>query len=99
MSASGSNKDAIKRLIAEVIDSFEKLEIVVHVHRAGFLIGGCGGNSGGHLLFWKLGEANEFFDFQLPNACRDLDLHPDALRLATSHDDHRVRIWQMTAKA
>lgn len=27
---------AVKRLLTEVIDSFEKLEIVVHLHRTGF---------------------------------------------------------------
>jgi WD40 repeat protein len=71
----------------------------VRFHPGGFLIGGLGGNGGGHLLFWKIGEANEFFDFKMPNTCRDLDLHADRLRLATSHDDNMLRIWQMTAKA
>lgn len=33
-----ADTQAAKRLIAEVIDSFEKLEIVVHVHRAGFQV-------------------------------------------------------------
>lgn len=70
----------------------------VRLHRDGFLVGASGGNGGGHLLFWKIGEANEFFDFKMPNTCRDLDLHPDGLRLATSHDDKTLRLWQMTAK-
>jgi hypothetical protein len=36
MSTSARDTQAVKRLIAEVIDSFEKLEIVVHMHRHGF---------------------------------------------------------------
>lgn len=71
----------------------------VRLHPDGFLIGGVGGNSGGLLLFWKLGEANEFFEFKMPNTCRDLDLHADRLRLVTSHDDNMLRIWRMTPKA
>ena len=63
------------------------------------LVGGLGGNGGGHLLFWRVGEAGEFFDFKLPRTCRDLDLHADGLRLATTHDDGQLRLWQMTAKA
>lgn len=70
----------------------------VRWHRDGFLIGACGGHAA-HLLFWKSGEPNEFFALSLPNSCRDLDLHPDALRLATTHHDNTLRLWQMTAKA
>ena len=29
---------AIKRLLADALDSFEKLEIVVHIHRTGFAV-------------------------------------------------------------
>ena len=36
MSESPPDKQAVRRLLADVIDSFEKLEIVMHVHRAGF---------------------------------------------------------------
>jgi hypothetical protein len=38
MSSAGPNTQAAKRLLADVIDSFEKLEIVVQVHKAGFAI-------------------------------------------------------------
>jgi WD40 repeat protein len=69
----------------------------VRFAREGFLIGGTGGHGGGHVFFWKLAEAGEFFDFKLPNSCRDLDLAPDKLRLATTHDDNTVRIWKMSA--
>jgi WD40 repeat protein len=71
----------------------------VRYHRDGYVIGASGGHDGGHVLFWKIEQANEFFDFKLPDICRDFDLHPDQLRLATSHEDKSVRIWQMTAKA
>jgi len=71
----------------------------VRFHRDGFLIGASGGHDGGHVLFWNTDQPNEFFDFKLPDICRDFDLHPDQLRLATTHEDKTVRIWQMTAKA
>ena len=61
-------------------------------------MGSSGGLDGGHLLFWKLEEGNEFFDFKLPDTCRDFDVHPDGLRVATSHEDKTLRLWQMTAK-
>lgn len=38
MSGSAPDTQAAKRLIAEHIDSFEKLEIIVHVQRAGFQV-------------------------------------------------------------
>jgi len=38
MAPSSAETEAVKRLIAEILDSFEKLEIVVHVHRAGFAV-------------------------------------------------------------
>lgn len=33
-----ADTQAVKRLLTDVIDSFEKLEIVIHVYRAGFQI-------------------------------------------------------------
>lgn len=36
MSQSPPDKQAVRRLLADEIDSFEKLEIAVHVHRSGF---------------------------------------------------------------
>ncbi len=71
----------------------------IRFHRDGFVMGSCGGHDGGHLLFWKLDQPNEFFDLRLPDVCRDSDLHPDALRVATAHEDKTLRLWQMTAKA
>ncbi len=43
----------------------------------------------------RKGVWGEFFDFKLPDLCRDFDLHADQLRLATTHDDGKLRLWQM----
>ncbi len=69
----------------------------VRFHPTGFLIGAAGGHEGGHLLFWKVDAANEFFDLKLPNICYDFDLHPDRQRLVTSHEDNALRLWTMSA--
>jgi len=70
----------------------------VRFHPAGFLIAVSGGTSGGFLWFWKPEQAHEFFKFTLPNTGRDLDMHPDGLRLATAHYDGLVRISLMRPK-
>jgi WD40 repeat protein len=67
-------------------------------HPAGFLIAASGGNAGGHLWFWKPDQANELFHLALPNTARDMDLHPDGLRIATAHHDGKVRVSAMTQK-
>jgi hypothetical protein len=36
MPSSPADNQAVKRLVAEVIDSFEKLEVAVYVHKSGF---------------------------------------------------------------
>lgn len=66
-------------------------------HPQGFRVGAVGGSSGGHLLFWRAGEAQEFFKLKLPNTARDLDLHPDRLQLATAHYDSRIRLARLGA--
>ncbi len=71
----------------------------VHFHPEGFLMGVSSGHDGGHLLFWKVAEPNEFFDFKLPNLAYDSDLHPDKLRVVTAHEDNTLRLWRMTAPA
>jgi WD40 repeat protein len=70
----------------------------VRFHPAGFLVAVSGGTGGGRLLFWKPDQVNEFFQFALPNTGRDLDLHPDAARLAVAHHDGKLRIYAMYAK-
>jgi WD40 repeat protein len=64
----------------------------------GSLIGGCGGTSGGILLFWKSGAEKDYHRFAMPNIVRDLDLHPDGLRVATAHHDGTARITRLAAK-
>ncbi len=64
----------------------------------GSLMGGCGGSNGGILLFWKSGADKDFHRFGLPNILRDIDLHPDGLRVASAHHDGTVRITRLAAK-
>jgi WD40 repeat protein len=64
----------------------------VVLHPQGFIIALSGGGSGGHLLFWKPDEEQEFHSLKLPGTARDMDLHPDGLRLATAHADGHLRI-------
>jgi WD40 repeat protein len=72
----------------------------VRFHPSGFLIVASGGTSGGFLWFTRPDQTNEFAKFTVPGgSVRDLDLHPDGLRVATAHHDGVVRICSMTAKA
>jgi len=63
----------------------------------GSLMGLSGGNSGGHLLFWKPDADKDYFRFALPSLARDMDLHPDGLQVATAHYDRHVRITRLAA--
>ena len=65
----------------------------------GSLMGACGGGKGGFLIFWKTDAEKDFHRFTLPNLLRDMDLHPDGLRVATAHYDRNVRITHLSAKA
>lgn len=71
----------------------------VRFHSDGFVIGSSCGADGGYVSFWKTETPQEFFNFKLPDVARDMDVHPDGLRLATAHEDKTLRLWQMTAKA
>ena len=64
----------------------------------GTLMGGCGGSNGGILLFWKSGTDKDVHRFALPNILRDMDLHPDGLRVATAHHDGTARITFLCAR-
>jgi WD40 repeat protein len=64
----------------------------------GSLMGASGGVSGGFLLFWKPNEEKAFHKFQLPALARDMDLHPDGIRVATVHSDKQIRITRLAAK-
>ena len=63
----------------------------------GSLMGACGGTSGGFLLFWKSGTDKDYHRLALPNIARDMDLHPDGLRVATAHHDGHLRITRLAA--
>lgn len=68
-------------------------------HPDGTLIGCNGGSGGGYLLFWQADQDKEIFRLQMPNTTRDMDLHPDGMRIATIHHDRHVRISLMSAKS
>ena len=70
----------------------------VELHPDGFSIAASGGGGGGYLLFWKLDQKDQFHELKLPDTARDMDMHPDSIRLATAHYDGHVRICQMAAK-
>lgn len=62
------------------------------------LMGACGGSTGGFLLFWKPDNDKDFHRFKYPVLIRDMDLHPDGIRVATAHHDRNVRIVSLSAK-
>ncbi|MFM2096006.1 MAG: hypothetical protein RIS70_3130 [Planctomycetota bacterium] len=68
-------------------------------HPDGYLIGACGGSSGGFLLFWKHDQNKEFHRFGMPNLTRDFDLHSDQIQVATTHFDRHLRISRLEPKA
>jgi hypothetical protein len=65
----------------------------------GSRLGGSGGGTGGLLLFWKPDAEKDYHRLALPNILRDLDLHPDGLRVASAHHDRHVRITRLAAKS
>jgi WD40 repeat protein len=87
-----------KKVRSHVIGGVQGVIWRVIAHPDGFLIGGSGGSGGGYVAFWKTDTDKEFFKLQMPNTVRDLDLHPDGIRLATAHHDRHVRILRMAPK-
>jgi WD40 repeat protein len=71
----------------------------VAIHPQEFTLALSSGSSGGYLLFWKLDEEQEIHSFKLPNNARDMNLHPDGLRVATAHVDGHLRIVALTDAA
>jgi WD40 repeat protein len=67
-------------------------------HPEGFLIG-CLGGGKGQLVFWNDAEEKPFHVFALPNSGRGMALHPDSLRIATTHFDSKLRITKLAPKA
>lgn len=68
-------------------------------HPDGYWVAVSGGGGGGYLLFWRPDEKNEFHNFKLPNTGRDMDLHPDGLRIAVAHGDKQLRVYTMAPAA
>jgi WD40 repeat protein len=58
----------------------------------GTLAGVSGGSTGGFLLFWNAESDKQIHKLPLPNIARDMDVHPDRLRIGTSHHDTHFRI-------
>jgi hypothetical protein len=67
-------------------------------HPNGLLVGVSGGSGGGFLVFWKPDQEKEIHKLKLPDTTREMDLHPDGIRVATAHFDGHVRICRMAAK-
>ena len=67
-------------------------------HPDGFLIAVAGCHSGA-VLFFRGEELEPFHQHKLADTAFDGDLHPDGLQLATAHEDGKVRITQLAAKA
>lgn len=84
-----------KKIRSHVIGGVQGIIWRVVAHPEGFLIGGCGGGSGGFVAFWKSDADKEFFKLPMPSVVRDLDLHPDGLRLATANADRQMRILRI----
>lgn len=63
----------------------------------GSLLGASGGGRGGFLLFWRPEAEKDYHRLALPNILRDMDLHPDGLRVATAHYDGNVRMTRLAA--
>ena len=51
-----------------------------------------GGKEGGHLVFWNLNKEDEFYAFKLPDAARDMAFNARKNRIATAHEDGKLRI-------
>jgi WD40 repeat protein len=91
-------KEGKEKLMQRPKEDIKGVAWGVRYHPDGFIVFVSGGTGGGFLFFTKPDGANEFFKLALPNTGRALDLHPDAMRLATAHHDGHVRIWEMRAK-
>jgi WD40 repeat protein len=66
----------------------------VAYHPSGFILGAAGG-SGGALYFWRDDREPAVHTISLPNNARDLDLPPDASRVAIAFSDGLVRIYSL----
>ena len=89
-----------QKLVRQMVVKEQKQGVVWQVafHPDGFLVGGIGTDYNWGLAFWKPDQENEFFKLKLPGIVREMDMHPDGVRLATSHSDRHLRITRMAAK-
>jgi WD40 repeat protein len=87
-----------KKVRSHVVPGVAGIIWRVIAHPDGFVVGGCGGSGGGFVTFWKADADKEFFKLALPALVRDLDLHPDGIRLAAAHPDKLIRILTMAPK-
>lgn len=67
-------------------------------HPDGFLIACSGGSGGGYLHFWNADQDKVFHKLKLKNTAREIDLHPDGIRIATAHHDKKLRLSKMAPK-
>ena len=56
---------------------------------------GAGGGNGGAIWFWDPEQVKSVHMVKLDQVARDLDMHPDGLRLATPMFDGTVRVFDM----
>ena len=68
-------------------------------HPSGLLVAGCGGSSGGYLLFWNGESEKDIHRLKLPHLARDMDLHLDGERIATAHYDKKLRVSSFSPAA
>lgn len=101
----GINKPAVVRFdwasqekLKLHVSTLRSLVWRVRFHESGFLIAAAGGGGGGHLVFWGDDE-KPTHQFKLPSVARDMDTHPDGVRVATIHSDSQLRISRMAPKA
>jgi len=71
----------------------------VAFHPTGFFMAATARHGGGHLLFWRKDNQNEFHSFKLPEGARDMSLHPDQIHVATAHGDGHLCVSAMTASS
>jgi len=67
-------------------------------HPQGFVIG-CLGGTKNQLDFWNEGEEKPFQAFALPNSAHGMSLCADGIQVATTHQDSKLRITKLAAKA
>ncbi len=65
-------------------------------HPAGFLAVAVAGNSGSALWFFSPDSPEPIHVLSLPAPPRDLDFHPDGLKLAIAHFDGALRLFEMS---